>query len=69
MANRHPSSLRTARASRHAKQAAVSLAATLLTLAAAWAEVKLTGIEVTSTPATNVTVHGKGEAGTAYQLK
>ena len=39
------------------------------TLYAAAEPPKLTAIEVTSTPKTNVTVRGKGVAGTAYQLK
>ncbi len=68
MNNRPATFLRAARIPRRAKQTAVALAATLLTLAAAWAEVKLTAIEVKSSPA-SVTVRGKGEAGTAYQLR
>ena len=39
------------------------------TLHAAAEQPKLTAIEVTSTPKTNVTVRGKGVAGTAYQLR
>jgi formylglycine-generating enzyme required for sulfatase activity len=38
------------------------------TLHAAAGQPRLTAIEVTSTPKTNVTVRGKGEAGTAYKL-